>query len=113
MLNRDDLLSGTRPDVGNRVLLTVEHHFDGYEVIDYKGMVWGISMRAKDFGQDLFMGLKQFMGGELTSYTELMDESRQKAIDRMVEMAKRIGANAIINFHFEQNFTSVTQDATV
>lgn len=106
MLNREDLLSGTRPEIGSRILITVENHFQGYEIIDYKGMVWGISMRSKDMGQDLLMGCKQFTGGELSSYSELADEGRQRAIDRMLSMARRIGANAVINFKFEQNLNN-------
>ena len=101
MINREDLLSGTRPEVGNRILVTEKDSFQGYEVMDYKGMVWGISMRSKDVVQDMFMGFKQFIGGELTSYTELSDESRQKALDRLLTSARRIGANAVINFRFE------------
>ncbi len=101
MINREDLLSGTRPEVGSRILVTEKENFQGYEIMDYKGMVWGISMRSKDLVQDMFMGLKQFVGGELSSYTELSDESRQKALDRLLSSAKRIGANAIINFRFE------------
>jgi len=101
MVNREDLLSGTRPEVGNRVLVTEKDNFQGYEIMDYKGMVWGISMRSKDVVQDVFMGFKQFVGGELTSYTELSDEARQKALDRLLASARRIGANAVINFRFE------------
>lgn len=101
MLNREDLRSGTRPDVGSRVLVTEKESFEGYQVMDYKGVVWGISMRAKDIVQDSLMGCKNVTGGELTSYTELSDEVRQRAWDRMVSSAKRIGANAVINFRFE------------
>lgn len=101
MINRDDLLSGTRPEIGNRILITEKENFQGYEVMDYKGMVWGISMRSKDAVQDMFMGFKQLVGGELSSYTELSDESRQKALDRLLASARRIGANAVINFKFE------------
>lgn len=101
MINREDILSGTRPEVGNRVLVTEKETFEGYQVMDYKGVVWGISMRAKDIVQDSVMGCKNITGGELTSYTELSDEVRQRAWDRMISSAKRIGANAIINFRFE------------
>lgn len=101
MINREDILSGTRPEVGNRVLVTEKETFEGYQVMDYKGVVWGISMRAKDIVQDSVMGCKNITGGELTSYTELSDEVRQRAWDRMISSAKRIGANAVINFRFE------------
>ena len=102
MIDREKLLSGTRPEItGGRVLLTGADGFDGYEIIEYKGMVWGISVRAKDMGQDCAMGCKQMTGGELSSYTQLGDESRQRAIDRMLEMAARQGANGVINICFD------------
>lgn len=79
MINREDLLAGTRPEVGKRVLVTEKESFEGYQVMDYKGVVWGISMRAKDAVQDTMMSCKNITGGELTSYTELSDEVRQRA----------------------------------
>ena len=113
MINRSDLLAGTRPVVGNRILVTEKDSFEGYQVMEYKGMVWGISMRSKDVVQDMFMGFKQFVGGELSSYTELSDESRQKALDRLLASARRIGANAVINFRFEINASAYAGNAEV
>ncbi|MDZ7615664.1 MAG: YbjQ family protein [Patescibacteria group bacterium] len=99
---REDLLAGTRPEITDgRVILTAADGFDGYEIMQYFGMAWGISARAKDMGQDCAMGCKQMTGGELSSYTALGDESRQRAIDRLIAMAVRQGANAIINVRFE------------
>lgn len=98
---RADLLAGTRPDINSKVIMTASDGFDGYEITEYKGMCWGISIRAKDLGQDCLMGCKTFTGGELSSYAELGDESRQKAIDRMLEMASQLGANGIIDFRFD------------
>jgi uncharacterized protein YbjQ (UPF0145 family) len=101
-MNREDLLSGTRPEIGgSKVIMTGAEGFDGYEIMEYKGMVWGISVRAKDMGQDCAMGCKHLTGGELSSYSALGDESRQQAIDRMVKMAGRQKANGIINTEFE------------
>lgn len=113
VINRKDLLSGTRPEVGHRILITEKETFQGYEVMDYKGMVWGISMRSKDAVQDWLMVFKQFVGGELTSYTELSDESRQKALDRLLASARRLGANAVINFRFEISNSSYSGNAEV
>lgn len=102
MSERTDLLVGTRPEIADgRIIMSGAEGFDGYEIMEYKGMVWGISARAKDMGQDIAMGCKQLSGGELNSYTALGDESRQRAVDRMLKMAARQGANAIINVEFE------------
>lgn len=100
-LDRAALVSGTRPDIGQKIIMTSAEGFDGYEIVNYAGMVWGISVRAKDMGQDCAMGCKQITGGELNSYSALGDESRQRALDKMLEMAKRQKANAVINVRFE------------
>lgn len=113
MINREDLLSGTRPEVGHRVLVTELAGFDGYEIMDYKGIVWGVSMRSKDFTQDFMMGCKTMTGGELNSYTDLCNEVRQKALDRLISSAKNIGANAVINFKFAQSMMQYSNDNQV
>lgn len=103
-MNRSDLVAGTRPEITGgkgKIIMTGADGFDGYEIVEYKGMAWGISVRAKDMGQDCAMGCKQFTGGELSSYSQLGDESRQRAIDKMLQMAYRQKANAIINVNFE------------
>ncbi len=101
-MKREDLCVGTRPTIdGGRIIMTGAEGFDGYEIMEYLGMVWGISIRAKDMGQDCGMACKQMTGGELVSYTQLGDESRQRAVDRMLEMAGRQAANGIINVEFE------------
>ena len=102
MSERTDLLVGTRPEISDgRIIMSGADGFDAYEIMEYKGMVWGISARAKDMGQDIAMGCKMLSGGELSSYTALGDESRQRAVDRMLKMTARQGANAIINVEFE------------
>ena len=111
-MKREDLCAGTRPLIdGGRIIMTGAEGFDGYEIMKYCGMVWGISVRAKDMGQDCAMGCKQVTGGELTSYAQLGDESRQCAIDRMLEMSGRQGANGVINIDFE--LTGAAQGASL
>lgn len=110
-LDRNALCAGTRPEIADwRVLMTAADGFDGYEILDYKGMVWGISVRAKDMGQDCAMSCRQVVGGELSSYSQLGDESRQRAIEKMVQMAQRMEANAIINVTYQ--LTDANQGAS-
>ncbi len=110
-MKREDLLAGTRPAMTDgKIIMTGAEGFDGYEIMEYKGMVWGISVRAKDVGQDCAMGCKQMVGGELSSYSQLGDESRQRSIDLMLEMAGRQGANGVINVEFE--LTGASQGAS-
>ena len=72
----------------------------GRRIIKHLGLVQGSSVRAKHIGRDFMAGLKNIVGGELKGYTELLQESRQEATDRMQEQAKAVGANAVLNIRF-------------
>lgn len=72
----------------------------GKRIAVHLGLVQGSTVRAKHVGRDLFASLKNIVGGELKGYTELMQEARQEAIDRMIAEAESIGANAILNVRF-------------
>jgi uncharacterized protein YbjQ (UPF0145 family) len=72
----------------------------GKAVIRHLGLVQGSTVRSKHAGRDLLAGLKNFVGGELKAYTELLNESRTEAIDRMVQQARAVGANAVVNVRF-------------
>ena len=72
----------------------------GRRVLRHLGMVTGSTVRAKHAGKDIMAGFKNIFGGELTAYTELMQEAREEAMQRMVAQAKAIGANAVINVRF-------------
>ena len=64
------------------------------------GLVRGNTIRARHLGRDFLAFLKGVVGGEITDYTKMMAESREQALDRMVEEAESLGANAIINVRF-------------
>jgi uncharacterized protein YbjQ (UPF0145 family) len=81
----------------------------GRRIAAHLGLVQGNTVRAKHVGKDIFASLKNIVGGELTSYTELMQEARAEAIDRMVREAESVGANAVLNVRFAT--TSITAGA--
>ena len=60
------------------------------------GLVRGNTIRARHVGNDIMAGLRSIVGGEITEYTKMMAESREQALDRMVDEAKGLGANAIL-----------------
>ena len=66
-------------------------------ITDHYGIVTGSTVRTKHAGRDLMAGFKNFFGGELRGYTELLEESREQAIRRMSEQATASGANAVLN----------------
>ncbi|CAK7033968.1 hypothetical protein CUZ56_00016 [Saezia sanguinis] len=84
----------------NNMLISNIEFLPGYTVTQHLGLVQGSTVRAKHVGRDMMAGLKNIVGGELKGYTELLNESRQEAIDRMKQQAQAIGANAVINVRF-------------
>ena len=81
----------------------------GRRIVEFYGVVTGSTVRAKNIGRDIMASLKNIVGGELSGYTELLQEARQEAMDRMVEQARSIGANAVVNVRFSTS--SVAQGA--
>ncbi len=81
----------------------------GKTIVEFYGVVSGNTVRAKHLGKDIMAGFKNLVGGELKAYTELLQESRQEAQDRMVEQAQAMGANAVVNVRFATS--SVAQGA--
>lgn len=98
----------TTSDGGKMVITNIET-VPGRTVTEHFGLVSGSTIRAKHIGRDFMAGLKNLVGGELKGYTQLLQESRQQAIDRMVEEARLMGANAIVNVRFSTS--SVAQGA--
>lgn len=72
----------------------------GKRIVKHLGMVQGNTVRAKHVGKDILAGFKNVFGGELKAYTELLQEAREEATDRMIQQAKAIGANAVINVRY-------------
>jgi uncharacterized protein YbjQ (UPF0145 family) len=64
------------------------------------GLVRGNTIRARHIGKDITAALRNIVGGEIRDYTKMMAESREQALDRMVEEAKELGANAVLNIRF-------------
>ena len=69
----------------------------GKKIVKTLGLVKGNTIRARHIGKDILAVFKNIVGGEIQEYTKLMAESREQAIDRMVQDAEQIGANAIIS----------------
>lgn len=82
----------------------------GKSITQHLGMVQGNTVRAKHAGRDIMAGFKNLVGGELKGYTELLTESREEATGRMIEQARSMGANAILNVRFSTS--SVTAGAS-
>ena len=91
------------------IILTNIESVPGLTIVEHYGLVSGNTIRAKHVGRDIMAGLKNIVGGELKGYTELLTESRQEALERMVQQARSMGANAVINVRFATS--AITQGA--
>ncbi len=81
----------------------------GQQIVEFYGIVTGNTVRAKHIGRDIMAGLKNVVGGELKGYTELLQDSRKEATDRMMQQAQWMGANAVVNVRFATS--SISQGA--
>ena len=72
----------------------------GRRVVKTLGLVKGNTIRARHVGKDILAGLKGLVGGEITEYTKMVAESREQCIDRVVEEAEALGANAVVGLRF-------------
>jgi len=81
----------------------------GRKIVEFYGVVTGNTVRAKHVGRDIMAGLKNIVGGELKGYTELLQDSRMEATERMIEQAQSMGANAVVNVRFATS--SISQGA--
>ena len=85
------------------MILVNTEEIKGKKIKETLGYVKGSTVRAKNIGKDILAGLKTLVGGEIIEYTEMINESRQVAIDRMVKEAEKLGANAIVNMRFSSS----------
>ena len=88
------------PMAGHDILISNLDYVPGRRIGRHLGMVQGNTVRAKHVGKDFLAGLKNIVGGELKSYTELMQEARDEAVERMIAEARSMGANAVLNVRF-------------
>jgi len=82
------------------MLLTTTDTIEGKKIVRTIGLVKGNTIRARHVGNDIMAGLKNIVGGEISNYTKMMAESREQALDRMIEEARSKGANAVIQMRF-------------
>ena len=79
------------------MIITTTDTIPNKEVVEILGIARGSTVRARNIGRDIFAGLKNIVGGEISEYTRLQAESREQAIQRMKDDAKKMGADAVIN----------------
>ena len=82
------------------MIVTTNDNIAGHRITRTFGLVRGNTIRARHAGKDIMAGFRNLVGGEVSEYTKLLGEAREQALDRMVEEAKGLGANAILEVRF-------------
>jgi uncharacterized protein YbjQ (UPF0145 family) len=101
----------------NSLLVTTTERPAGYEVTQVLGQVFGVVVRSRGLGGNIMASLRALGGGEIVEYTRLVEDTRRHAIDRMIENARAMGANAVVMMRFDssemgQNMTEVVAYGT-
>jgi uncharacterized protein YbjQ (UPF0145 family) len=82
------------------MLLSTQDFIEEYEITKTLGLVRGNTIRARHIGNDIMSSLRGLVGGEIPEYTKMLAEAREQALDRMIEEANNIGADAIVCIRF-------------
>jgi uncharacterized protein YbjQ (UPF0145 family) len=83
------------------MIVATTENLTGYKVKEVKGQVFGVVVRSRGLGGNIVAGLRSLAGGEIHEYTALLEDSRKQALDRMVENAAKMGANAVVMMRFD------------
>ncbi len=97
------------PLIRSALPMTTTDVLPGQSIVEHLSVVSGSTVRSKNALRDVFAGIKNIFGGELIAYTELMEEARSEATQRMLEQAQSLGANAIVGVRFATS--SIAQGA--
>ncbi len=82
------------------MIVVTSDSIPGRRVVKTLGLVKGNTIRARHVGKDILAGLKGIVGGEISEYTKMVAESREQSLDRLVEEAESLGANAVVAVRF-------------
>ena len=94
------------------IVVTTEN-IPGYRVVDVKGQCFGVVVRSRGIGGNIMAGLRSIVGGEIHEYTQLLEDARRSAVDRLVQNATMMGANAVIMMRFDSSEIGQTMSEIV
>ena len=95
------------------MLIVTTENIPGSRVVEVKGQVFGLVVRSRGLAGNILAGLRSIVGGEITEYTQLLEEARRHAVDRMVKNAQMMGANAIVMMRFDSSEMGQTMSEIV
>ena len=94
------------------MFVTTTFDIQGYQIVEYKGVVRGIIVRSPTIAQGIVGGLKNLIGGHIGAYTEMCETARQQAYDLLLEHAADVGANAIVGLRYDASEVVIKGSAT-
>ena len=83
------------------MLVSTTWNVAGHRVVETKGEVFGLIVRTRSLPMNIVAGIRSLFGGEIKAYTELLEQSRQEAVNRMILKAQALGANAVVSMRFD------------
>jgi uncharacterized protein YbjQ (UPF0145 family) len=95
------------------MLIATSPFIAGWKVTETRGHVFGLVVRSRGLGGNIMAGLRSLGGGEIHEYTSLLEDTRRQAIDRMVQNATMMGANAVISMRFDSSELAGTMSEIV
>jgi uncharacterized protein YbjQ (UPF0145 family) len=95
------------------VIVATTENIAGHRVTQTLGQVFGLVVRSRGLGRNIMAGLRSLAGGEITEYSEMLEEARRHATDRMVQNATTMGANAILMMRFDSSELGQTMSEIV
>jgi uncharacterized protein YbjQ (UPF0145 family) len=88
---------------GREMIVVTTEEVSGHRIVEMKGQVFGLVVRSRGLGGNIMAGLRSLGGGEIVEYTELLEDARRHAVDRMVQNATAMGANAVIRMQYDSS----------
>ena len=85
------------------MIVVTTPYLTGHRITESKGMVFGLVVRSRGLGGNVMAQLRSLGGGEIHEYTSLLEDSRRQALDRLVNNATLVGANAVISMRFDSS----------
>ena len=95
------------------MLVTTSENIAGFRIVETKGQVFGVVVRSRGVAGNIMAGLRSIVGGEIKEYTQMLEEARRHAVDRMVKNAQVMGANAVIMMRFDSSEMGQTMSEVV
>jgi uncharacterized protein YbjQ (UPF0145 family) len=107
------LVSRGHPEEGSIVIVSTAPFIAGHRTVETKGQTFGLVVRSRGFSGNLIAGLRSLAGGEIHEYTQLLEDTRRQALDRLVKNATLMGANAVISMRFDSSELAGTMSEIV